>query len=465
MSRTTELTMRLRADARFTDDALVLPSGRMPLPALGSGLAAAVAELAAGDRTESAVAATVTERAGVAGLMQWHGLLRRLDAAAVLERAVSVDGGELARLRPVGRAAVGWAGASARGTVKLSRFATLRAADGVLAASHPRSPVVVALRPDLLGPLLDWVDADGFAAAADLPGAAATAVLRLLSAAGLLVVRDADGADPEDDARHAGWAPHDLWLHARSRGSRLSTGYGGTYPLAGVPAPPAVPSARDGQRIRCVEPDLAAAAKTDPSLTEVLERRRSIRRHDAARPLTVDQLGELLYRAARVRRTFSGADGQELVDRPYPSGGSLGELELYPLVNECAGLPPGLWHYASADHAFELVAEPGPATRSLTAAARSASTMDTDPQVVLVVAARFGRVQWKYETMAYALTLKHVGVLYHSLYLVGTAMGLAVCGLGGGDAEHFAAASGLDYLTEGSVGELVLGSALPEDLA
>jgi SagB-type dehydrogenase family enzyme len=84
--------------------------------------------------------------------------------------------------------------------------------------------------------------------------------------------------------------------------------------------------------------------------------------------------------------------------------------------------------------------------------------MKADPQVLLVVAARFGRLMWKYETMAYALLLKDVGVLYQTVYLVGTAMGLAVCALGGGDAGDFAAASGLDYLAEGSVGEILLGS-------
>jgi oxazoline/thiazoline dehydrogenase len=65
---------------------------------------------------------------------------------------------------------------------------------------------------------------------------------------------------------------------------------------------------------------------------------------------------------------------------------------------------------------------------------------------------------WKYHAIGYSLVLKHVGVLYQTLYLVATAMGLAVCGLGGGDAGDFAAASGLGYHVEGSVGELVVGT-------
>jgi SagB-type dehydrogenase family enzyme len=65
---------------------------------------------------------------------------------------------------------------------------------------------------------------------------------------------------------------------------------------------------------------------------------------------------------------------------------------------------------------------------------------------------------WKYDAIGYSLVLKHVGVLYQTIYLVATAMGLAVCGLGGADASDFAAASGLGFYTEGSVGELVIGT-------
>jgi SagB-type dehydrogenase family enzyme len=67
-------------------------------------------------------------------------------------------------------------------------------------------------------------------------------------------------------------------------------------------------------------------------------------------------------------------------------------------------------------------------------------------------------MMWKYESMAYAATLKHVGVLYQTMYLVARAMGLAPCALGGGNADGFAAAAGTDPYVESSVGEFVLGS-------
>ena len=45
----------------------------------------------------------------------------------------------------------------------------------------------------------------------------------------------------------------------------------------------------------------------------------------------------------------------------------------------------------------------------------------------------------------------------HSI-TVATAMDLAPCALGGGDSDLFTRAAGLDYYTETSVGEFLLGS-------
>jgi hypothetical protein len=45
-----------------------------------------------------------------------------------------------------------------------------------------------------------------------------------------------------------------------------------------------------------------------------------------------------------------------------------------------------------------------------------------------------------------------------TMYLVATAMDLAPCAIGGGDSDLFAQAAGLNYLSEGSVGEFALGS-------
>jgi SagB-type dehydrogenase family enzyme len=87
---------------------------------------------------------------------------------------------------------------------------------------------------------------------------------------------------------------------------------------------------------------------------------------------------------------------------------------------------------------------------------------DAPVQAMFVLAARFGRLQYKYSGMAYAAVLKDVGVLYQAFYLAATAMGIGGCALGGGDALAFERASGLDRWEEGSVGEFLLTGANPD---
>ena len=140
-------------------------------------------------------------------------------------------------------------------------------------------------------------------------------------------------------------------------------------------------------------------------------------------------------------------------------GGGLYELDLYAAIQACNHLVPGLYHYDPAGHRLIRLRGSTPDVSALLRdAAESTGTPEDTLQVLLILAARFPRVAWKYESIAYALTLKHVGVLYQTMYLTATAMGLAPCAVGVGDSELFARASGLDPLAEPAVGEFLLGS-------
>ncbi|MEU6220007.1 SagB family peptide dehydrogenase [Streptomyces sp. NPDC047022] len=466
--------LRLRRDAEpapaRTGGALRIaaPFGTLDLGEPPPGIRAALTALTGGERPEEELTAAVAERDGESGLLRWHLTVRKLDGHGLLEHALYQDGAAhqpgrpLARLRVVGR------GAGAPGPapdpaarLRLSRFVTATPTDGMLVLRAPGSPLAVELGPTggvLLAALTDWTTPAQLAHRdGGLPLDTLRQALRLFTAARLL---DQDGPEREqpEERRTAQWSATDLAFHAYTRMPGTVAASGGSYPGAARFAPePASPPPFPGERIALPVPDLEQVARRERPFAEILEARSSVRDHDET-PLTVEQLAELLYRTMRRRGAFVGSDGQELADRPLPSGGAVHELEVYPLISSCTGVAPGLWHYASDRHELELVAEPGPATAALLTAARETSLMTADPQVLLLITARFGRVMWKYETVAYPLILKHVGVLYQSLYLVGTAMGLATCGLGGGDAADFAAASGLDWLTEGTVGEFVVGS-------
>jgi SagB-type dehydrogenase family enzyme len=291
-----------------------------------------------------------------------------------------------------------------------------------------------------------------------LPTRVARALWRDLCWAGIAVAPESEQAE----LRVRQWYAHELWFHQRTRiGDRHQLGdadFAGTWWARGVYEPlPARPDPFPGPAVELYRPDVDALRTNDAPLAAVVEDRRSIREHDDDHPLRADQLGELLYRSARTRRVRAD-QGVEFQSRPYPNGGSFYELELYPVVHRVSGLEPGMYHYDPHGHRLERVCEPNRATRNLLEIARSASGTSRLPQLLLVISARFGRVMWKYEQIAYALILKHVGVLYQTIYLTATAMGLAPCGLGTGDADSFAEATGRDPLVESSVGEVLLGS-------
>jgi Nitroreductase family len=65
--------------------------------------------------------------------------------------------------------------------------------------------------------------------------------------------------------------------------------------------------------------------------------------------------------------------------------------------------------------------------------------------------------------MAYSLVLKDVGVVTQTLYLVATAMRLAVCAIGRVNLDATARVFGTDWRTEPAVGEVVIGRAPQPD--
>lgn len=279
--------------------------------------------------------------------------------------------------------------------------------------------------------------------------------IELLVGCGL--IRATDPGDAED-TRLATWSFHDLLFHSRSRPGRSDIPFGAHFLHRDrLAAPPAIAQSKAGPAIDLPVPQFAGVVARDRSLTEVIESRMSVREY--GEPLSIEALGEFLYRSARTRRvvhldTPVSYDGAE---RPYPTGGLAGDLELYLCITQCAGCSPGVYQYEPAAHRLRLI-DQLEAGEPLLHAAAMASGNVARPQVLVTITSRFARIAWKYETIAYALTLKHVGILLQTMYLVATSMGLAVCALGSGDADRAARAFQLDWLMESSVGELALGS-------
>ncbi len=291
--------------------------------------------------------------------------------------------------------------------------------------------------------------------------------INLLWSTNFLTSTDSSGELDEDvKPELMTWEFHDLLFHTRSRIGRHHNPVGATYRFYGKTNPPATSKSIDsGKRLALDVPDLDNTDNQGQLFRDVVEQRQSIREF-GEQPISLEQLSEFLYRTVRIRDQFNaevptpyGPLEMDFVSRPYPSGGGLYELEVYPLVQHCDGLETGLYHYDAAKHQLVSVS---PWTTDLQQlivdAGYSTGTPCDSIQVVLVLTSRFSRVAWKYESIAYALTLKHVGALYQTMYLTATDMGLAPCAMGSGDSDSFAKVISSDYYTETSVGEFLLGS-------
>lgn len=384
-------------------------------------------------------------------------LLSQMDGKGLLSRSIRSGETRLATLIPsAGRKVVPARGLEADQAWRLSRFAYLRRDGEDMVLESPRAFCRLALHSPAASAALHRLAAPAtarqLAADCGLSADDAEALLSLLVGGGFV-----EGAAAEETDAERLWEFHDLLFHARSRLGRHDQPYGGAYLFTDDIAPLPALKPANGAPLVALPTGLSAPSS---DLQSVMARRKSIRDYGED-PIDLAGLGTLLHRAARHLRTIPTPQG-ELAARPYPAGGALHELELYLAVDRCEGLERGLYHYRGDDHALEAMSGSPAAVEGLLNQAAATLGGAHRPQVLVVVTARFQRLSWKYRSMVYALVLKHVGVLYQTLYLVATDLGLAPCAMGGGDSELFAEASGLDPLVEASVGEFALGSRGPD---
>jgi SagB-type dehydrogenase family enzyme len=423
-------------------------------------------QLAESDCADESMRTAARSRGGDSAVRELEELLDRLRTGGWLYITVVSDGRPGYTVEPY-RRPTGPRPDDGGADLVLSRFAVMRRSGADLLIESPRSWCAVRVHgPDVVTALAGFLGPP-----AGTAGSPSTPLTRRLLSdliwAKLVVAAPSD-EDTAFELRQ--WSPHELWFHQRSRGEGVpDRPFGRTQWAAGLFEPlPARRPPLAGEAIELLRPDLDGLRRTDATLTGVLEERRSIRRHDDQHPITLAQIGEFLYRAAGVRYTASH-DGVEFITGPNPSGGALDPLEFYLAVRLAEGIEPGLYHYDRFGHRLERVCGLTRPVRRLIDAGQNAtggsreSPQTYPPQLVVLLAARFGRVGWSYETLAYSLILKLVGVTYQTMYCVATAMGLAPCALGAGDLAAFADATGLDPLVEGTVGEFILGSRPPGD--
>lgn len=474
MAASLTLAWHERVSLAANDGEIVVegPRSRLTLRRMNANLIDAMRQLAPPGADADLLREAVASSGGAESLARWLYCLDELDRRSLVQKTLVSGGERLATViplaRPLDRPDSKRPPIAAATSLCLSRFAYLRRDGEQMVLESPLAHARVVMH-----------DARPVAVVASLAAPSSLANLeesRLLPAdamrrlvALLIEARMVESANDQDEAAcetaaYEVWEFHDLLFHSRSRRGRSDAPFGGTFRFADRPPPAALKSVT-GPSIALERPDLERIERDDPSLTSVIERRRSIREY-GPQPITVQQLSEFLFRVARVKEQpqveIASAAGEIVLDlatRPYPTGGALYELEFYLAVRKCDGLERGFYYYEPLGHRLIHVNGDRRSQESLVdEAAASAGIDPATVQVLIVLATRFERLAWKYESIAYALTLKHVGVVYQTMYLVATAMGLAPCALGCGNADVFARASNNEYGIETSVGEFLLGS-------
>jgi SagB-type dehydrogenase family enzyme len=357
----------------------------------------------------------------------------------------------------------------------LSRFAYMRRRANEMVLESPRAGALFRIRDPRIAAALAVLSAPQpikrLRRQNDFPG---IELLALLVDCRILFKIDAAGDDglrpSEGDGNLVLWDFHDLLFHARSTEGRHANPLGGLYGYAGVMPP--LPAARPpwpGQKIDLPKVSAAHPQPISPA-AKLLRARHSTRSFDDRRPITLAELARFLDATARVvSRWDSKADfgdaapTVEYAARPYPSAGASYELELYPAVNTCDGLARGFYHYDAGGHALVPIDVRRPELEALLTGAQFAMGAPAAPQILITIAARFGRVSWKYSSLAYALILKDVGVLTQTLYLMATDMGLGGCAIGSINIDLFAKMTGIEFHVEGPVGQFALGRGTTDD--
>lgn len=444
------------------------PFAKVPLFGVQEGLLAALRFLSSGGATVEELVDVVIEHDGELAVPTFFYYLQYFTERGLICHTVTCNEIKLATIVPIspsyqfklGKLAV-------NEQYMLSRFAYLRCSRQQFVLECPLAHAKILLHDQRMMALLHTLSkpcrlADLYRHSGGLSAESVTGFLTLLLVCKSLCVQSSDKSRTEAQQSVpdtlAQWEFHDLLFHSKSRKGRHDGSYGATYRFRQIEPLPAVKAPMSNEAIGLYKPNIEALKQNDLPFTRVLEGRQSIRKH-GEQPITAQQLGEFLYRTTRLKAlSQTEQTPYQFSQRPYPSGGACYELELYLVINLCEGLAAGLYHYCPQTHQLYKLASRTPHVEALLDDAYHTTGKPGQPQVLIVLAARFQRVAWKYESMAYAMILKHVGVLYQTMYLVATAMGLASCALGGGDADLFTTAAETEYYAETSVGEFILGS-------
>ena len=208
-------------------------------------------------------------------------------------------------------------------------------------------------------------------------------------------------------------------------------------------------------------------ALSKPRKTEfdtLLSKRKTCRNFDPEQSISTEDLATMLHRVWGVMGTLELAPGAVAVKKNSPAGGGLHATEAYVLVQRAKGLEPGIYHYLSMRHALEPMQQhTQEEMRDLMYRCVAGQDWFQDVPVMVIMAARFDRLFWKYRrhTKAWRVVHLDVGHLSQTMYLSAADLGLGAFVTAAINDHTIEQALGLQTLKEGAIAIVGFGPRLP----
>lgn len=159
------------------------------------------------------------------------------------------------------------------------------------------------------------------------------------------------------------------------------------------------------------------------------------------------------------RKGTPGVPPDEQRFRAAPSAGALYPLEVYVAALSVAGLEPGLYHYAPAEDALELLAA-GDHSERLGRITFAPETF-ADAAGAVILSGFFERSEFKYRKRAYRFVLLEAGHVCQNLMLTACSLELGTVALGGFLDDELNDFLGIDGLAEAALYVLPFGNPAP----
>lgn len=203
--------------------------------------------------------------------------------------------------------------------------------------------------------------------------------------------------------------------------------------------------------IRFPSVELPIPDKQDWSLQQTLIDRESTRKFIPT-PIDMKTISSLLYFSAGQKSLVKNVDTTR---RFYPSGGARYPIEIYPFIlRSNKSIKKGVYHYHLPSHSLETIRQ--------TYLLKEVWGQFNQPWIkngslLLVFTAIFDRTEEKYGNRGYRHILTEYGHIAQNIYLVGTALGLGICSIGGFNDNGINEILDLDGIHESVIGTIIVG--------